>query len=355
MLTLSNYCGQVSTADFLRMKNVLFTIILVGFAFIAMAPAASAVDVPAILEKCWQFSADYNPKIGIASDNVSEIYLVLNDGRLASLSDSGLILWKAETGGEIISNLLYIDKTLLFLLRINDRKTPAIIRAISSVTGITRWQTTVTLTDDSQLKAIALTRNQLSITESGGRTHIVQPHSDESGEIFGASADVRISKVASLSTKADERNIFYLDNGDRINADTAGRVDYLPNSRINKSWSARLGGGILSISESRTLVYLSSADNYLYAFRRSDGKLAWRRRFESKIESIFDQENNVLITSLINGRKTVITDAKSGQIVNAVMLDEDRYFVGAPQIIGSKIVLLQNDSVAAYQFNACGK
>lgn len=356
-------------------KKIILSVLIFFSQCLAFGQGLSSTP----LTKCWEYSANIS-SFDYASDNV-QIILPLNDGQIISIDKFGKIIWKSETGNEIISDLIMLNEKVFFL-ELNSKE--IFLKSISTKTGIGLWQTQVGLLTENHRIQISVQNDSIAIlgldnkillfnTEKGelekeitAEENIVSNYITNSNSFLYYKKNNGLKKLSSIgieeisyenkdrNKKTDISQLFSL-NKNLLLVSTSGQLFLLDIISYQTVWSNRIGGNVSTISENEDSIFVSSIDNYVYRFSKRNGNINWRRRFETKALSSYLESKEILVSSLANSNITTIIEESKGRILNQVSIEPSSYFINKPLFIEDRIMLFHSKGISAFEFGTCSE
>ena len=328
----------------------------------AFAQAAVDPETKSSIKKCWDVEGTVLADPGVAADD-TQGYFVRQDGKIVGVElASGEIVWGAETGGTIASELVVSSGQVYFIAlpQTQSAASRSTLRALSTKTGLSLWN----------LELPAASKYYLS-TEGGGLSVIAESgelwmldaegkirwHSNASGPV---SAPPRLTE-GRLLVAVDKKGVeeFSLESGERVARAEAEGVPTFVGAGVNsaavysddrgnvhsikmnggKNWKFRAGGRVVYIRAVGDNVLLGSADNFVYFMNVEYGNLLWKRRLPGRIVSGGIVGKEIAAFTVIGERSAFVVDLEKGRIVDRVVLLEDDAFLLTPIRANGKYLL----------------
>jgi outer membrane protein assembly factor BamB len=267
---------------------ILLAILTSSFCFPArgQVPAAKiALSEPLILK--WRYQSDQISNLTPAADQTT-IFLPLTGGGLLALNAAdGKLLWRAEGGGESSASPTTDNRNVYAATSYSEPEPGRIhgtLRALSKVTGVTRWMRTLPSPIGGSLvvgdKAVFAGSNDgriYAFDKQTGLTLWINQYAE------GFSSHPMLSG-----------RLVYLGSD-------AGSLLALDQSTGHLVWQYRTRGAIPGpIAIANGIVYFGSGDGYVYAFSEARAKLLWHRRTGAAVQAVTVVENGLLAASLDN-------------------------------------------------------
>ena len=306
-----------------------------------------------------------------ASDNESNIYISNSNGTLESINISeNKNNWRAVLGTEIISNISLDTKNIYIASKSGSEDEYPKLRAISKLTGITKWQKDLRKTPvvyletagnlfifaDTYLLVID-PRDGSTITETNVQTESSEKNiylnfhknstygfnPTESARFF-TNSGIETENITGL-TQNPETLIFGSKNGE---------IHSYHKLRGKKLWSGKAGGEISSLTffeEDKILV--GSLDNFLYLFSAKDGNLIWKRRLPYRLTEKPLITDKAALVANIGSSDGFIIELEKGKVINRISLPDSVYFTANALLVNKKIIVPTNVGIFIYTRESC--
>ncbi len=324
------------------------------------------------LVTCWFYQIGDQSNFGIASDNASEFYMPLLEGKLASIdSDSGAKQWETELGGEIVSppsadasNIYTASAYTVSERNRDDTGSKTIVRSLDKVSGIPLWETELAVS----LKVYLLAnRNSLILVGLGGSVfsldkadgHIIWsrdfssdltavPFLEGKRIVLGFSNRISLISLDGGQTVGELMNVekptaVALDKTDRGGntlfwGDKKGNLAAFNVKLRRANWTSRKGAEISDIIYTAQGLLVISQDNFLYLISEKSGSLIWKKRFGSRISNAPLVSDHYVILTTVAEPIAFVVELKTGKSVNSISLSTDNLFVGGILQSGNFII-----------------
>src|SRR5687767_4185608 len=106
-------------------------------------PTAQRAEESPVFSKCWDYSSVPDLRVDPVSDE-SNVYFLDNENKLIGVNlSAGSKVWSAEVAGDVASNLLIVEDSVLVVTSVKaaPRSAPtAVLWSLSRQTGITEWR-----------------------------------------------------------------------------------------------------------------------------------------------------------------------------------------------------------------------
>lgn len=322
------------------------------------------------LRKCWQIeSADeHTSPTFIASDNVNGFYAAFSDGSIEFINKyTGQTNWRSNLGGEILNSFAF-DETKIYLIsrnlpvknesdRSDNAQTDLNILALGKETGITKWQSSVSLPrtesehvylldDDRQLFLITGSGKIFFLNKETGKITFdkdlnANPISvpDLAGQkIYIGTSDKKITAISTITGEIETEyafknlpvEIYIRDETEFFVGDEMGNIVAVNPKTDEIRWQWQTGARVASMTLIDKGLLVSSFDNYVYLFSEKNGKRLWRKRLSGRSVGQPLIKNEIAVFSTLNGNDAVFIELKKGKAINRIFIPEENYFLSNP-------------------------
>ena len=294
---------------------------------------------------------------------------------------AGEILWSAELGGQIVSNLIADERYVYALstptMGSETGTNTARLRSLNPESGITINSITIPsngpfrigrVTDgivifDStfMIWSVADGLESIKWMRRLEETIVGDPRFSNEGIIF-VSKDNRIVVISAGDGKnldrRDSKNApsaaIILDAAVAVVGDRRGYLKRFQFGREAPTWSFKTGGSIAHIINSGDRLIVSSFDNFVYMISSSSGQVVWRRRLDGRLR-FRPVVNDDAIYLSVNGLAAIdIVSVDSGKTINRIELDNNSIPVNVLHSkLNQMIVVQTTDRIAAYKTRGC--
>lgn len=366
-------------------KSLLFTILIIAF---TSTNSFTQADFQNPFRVCWEVSiqgivtASDNAPSGTVTPNFKSIIVYTDEGDLSALDyKTGEKLWESSIGGEIIYEPVFAGNDLFVITEIgkldegSEQKRTRVLRSISALTGITRWEqnfglknnfihikaadSITFLSDDSVLSVYDVNSGDLKINASSKKNLKFQNFKFPA---FTLLPDIKVFSELEQNRKFDKILIKKLNGSDltALNADEShiymgdrrGLISVSDRKTGKNIWEKRLGGAVSTINIIRSGVLVGSFDNFLYLLDIRSGDVLWKRRFNGRITDppeVFGESAIVYIA----GEKTVFfVNLKDGKVFNRIDVNED-FVSGRPYPVEDLVIVPTENKLTAYSTGKC--
>ena len=341
--------------------------------------AGTGIREPEMFGRCWDFKVTPNLAVTPLIDK-SAIYFVDSENRLLALdSASAGRIWSSELGGEVVSNLLLSDPSILIVTNSQATEggsTPkTILRSISRETGITEWQAEikasanvwigaypnaiVAVGEGGAISAFSRGEGKVIWARELGATVTTSPMFGQKGIALGTERkeifDVALSD-GSLRTLWKSEYLptaLVIDNSGRlIVGDERGNVIAVSASGEH-SWTFRNGARMSSILLSESDYIASSNDNFVYRLTRG-GNVKWKRRLPGRLAQAPLLLDDVAVMSVSGGGGVFVLDMNKGKILDRIEIAEELSFaIGAAQSNSKNFIVAGPSNVSYFSREKC--
>lgn len=340
------------------------------------------------LSQCWNLDVEGINKTEIASDNVNRIFFSYADGFLTSVSTiDGNQIWKTELGGQTLS--VTYDSGILFVVSLNSvedavdikSKKAIVIRAVSSETGIVKWQTKLdTKANGNNSKdSILMNDDNIFFVSSSGEIYRLSKLNGRETEKISLNEDVTtqailfkqeiyvgtsqknidiysiIEKKVRRIAVAEVPTVILADGEKIIVGDKLGKLTALNIKGDAREWQTRMGAEIANITKIGGGMAVSSNDNFIYFVSFKNGEKLWKKRLAGRTTTVGFKANDVLLAVNLNSDLSTFVETKKGKTVNQVSVQNSRFFVNKPLLLNDMIIFHTNIGLTVYSSKECVK
>lgn len=324
-----------------------------------------SVDKP--FQKCWELPLKNN----VRSIVVNENQIILTDGLFSIRSldiTSGLNLWSTEVGGEVISDLLLVGKTV-FLVVSQDRSDEivskrALLVSINIDSGITNANIELPLSKNYSL--INTKYGLISAAEEGSLFLIGNSlntiywkkdlgselrHQIVSSEKYVATikqdksilvmdtltGEVILTKLFEFQPEAIELT----NTIDLFVGDSRGMFRKINLLKDIEEWSFKTGGAIKSIQIVDDSLLINSTDNFIYKISVNKGIVEWRKRLSGRVKTAPLIRDDKFYHAAFGEDAFIVSLTSSGKTINKIDAGNLNNTVKKPILSGESGILLQ--------------
>lgn len=327
------------------------------------------------LRECWRYKTT-EIESSTATNDGTNVYIGERGGKITAVAASdGKRVWTSEVGGDLVSNLIVIERELLLITRSPEGL--AELRSLSVVSGIASRSTTlpihgrtqiysagrriIMVSDVGDLVVVDWTTDKLVLAKQletppkvfiTGANSIVAGYRD--GHIsFIEPGDGRVIRTIPLKFAPSAMLLI----GDHlVFGDERGNITNLDIEKNSSIWTFKSGGkisGIYQLSDSEILV--TSFDNFTYLVDRSNGHVVWKRRQPSRvIESAIVNSKYAGVTP-IGEASVLFFDPGNGKSLGQISMPNSLAFVQPPQIVGDSVVTFTTEGIVSTGFFGCSR
>ena len=314
-----------------------------------------------VLNSCWFYSTNGVTDYKVASDNESNLYIPLLDGKLISINSKNAEKnWAAELAGDIHSDLL-VDRENVYVVikgqnelsdKDENKTNTAILHSLSKPTGITRWQIRFMSLDKVELYD---SENNIILIFADGTIYSVAKYDGRINWKKSLGTEISafpfiITNEIILGTLSKQITVLSLKDGELIESskisasptvivedktgnnlvigDKKGNLWSLNKKKKTRNWSFRQGAEISNIRLTALGVLVSSFDNFVYLLSEASGKLIWKKRLSGRIAAEPQIKDGNFVLTSIDESEALVIELDSGKVVNKVALKDDNFFTG---------------------------
>lgn len=325
------------------------------------------------LRECWRYETTDLVSSASANDGTN-LYFGERGGRITAVGvDDGKRVWASEVGGELVSNVLVIDRELLLVIR--PAEGPYELRSLSVVSGIASRSVSLPMSGHVRIYAAG---NRMVILSDAGDMAAVDPKAGKQiwAKRLGAAPKVFIPGEYSLIAGYGDGQIAFIDPTDGrvvrsmsveyvpsalllidhhlVFGDERGNITNLDIDKDNTVWKFKSGGkisGIYPVSDSELLV--TSFDNFTYLVSRANGHVIWKRRQPSRIVEAAIVNSSYAGVTPIGEASVLFFNPGNGKALGQVAMPSSVEFVQPPQIVGDSVITFSTEGIASTGFFGC--
>lgn len=355
--------------------QLLFVIGLCLLAAAAFGQAKPAGEVD--ITKCWAYPMAERGSALVSNGN--RVFLGAVGAKVEALSFDGKKIWSSELGGEISSNMLALESSLLLVTSIvsadPQKSGVSLLRSLSKETGITNWSVKMPDADTHFIGAyngsvIVVSKNGViqSIDAKAGTVKwkreiaegfVAQPVFTASRVLVAATGKQIFSVSLSSGEIESMRKAAYtatslgeLTTGETIAGDDRGNVSRL-NGTDKPIWRFKSGGGISNIFAYGDDIIATSHDNFVYLLMGSNGDVIWKKRMSGRVSQLGRVLDRYALVASIEENNAVLIELSSGKVAGQVLYAEKENLVAAPLSSNGLIFALTDQAAYAYSLNGC--
>lgn len=306
---------------------------------------ASAALSPLPFQKCWTYDLKSTLHKSVASDNVGQFYIALNNQTEKEVKNStveaidlalGEKLWSTQLRGKIL-RLFFEDGMLVVLSEENTNL--FLINVLSPKTGIIV---------SSEL--LQINNNQLS-SEADSNSRVKVSTKKILSSILFKRAFLLVSVRENVST------VEVLDNEKVIYGANQGDLYISEPLTKKKNRILKTGGKITSITSVkgyRESFVIASLDNFVYSISADTGRVLWRRRLPGRITEKPLVAGLSLIFTVIGSNSAFILNSQDGKHIGNIRFEN--IALNRPILsIDNRYIFQTDNSLVAYSNTGCSK
>ncbi len=329
------------------------------------------------VNKCWSYHISEGIGSTLSTDD-TRIYLGLGGGRIDALSPDGKKIWTTELGGEVTSNVIPFQSTLLLVTTpISGDVAPgeSRLRSLTKDTGITNWSMqlsgstrhflnvfnddVIVISNNGIIQSVDAKSGNLKWKREIAKAFVAEPafHGDKAfvasvgNQIFGISlASGEIDSVRKVPFAITAMS--FSTNGELIMGDDRGTVSSL--KALNKTnWKFKSGGEISTVLPTRGHILATSHDNFVYFLVNRNGGRSWKKRLSGRVAQVGTILDRYALVSSSEEAEAILIDLATGKVSGQLALDAGEILVQRPLTSNGLILILTNRAVSAYGLNTC--
>ena len=358
-----------------NIKNLLLVFVLACMCCQTTYNQDQKQNAPPRFQECWVYPTDKLTDLPFASDNDSNIYSALLDGKLISINGfSGEKRWESDLGGGILSAPLVdayniyiaagnINERILKGWRNNDTLT---LRSINKATGVTQWKAEFTnallpiekvylFSFENYLIFVGDNGDIYSIDKTNGRiiwkksfnTKLSSEPFVKTDRLVLATLSNKVIGLSLYDGRLIENLLFpvplttiveSLNENNFILGDGKGLLISYNKKLRTQDWKFRNGGEISEVTFTRKGLIVTSFDNYIYLIAETNGRLLWKKRLSGRLLDKPQVFGNHVIVAANDDSTAAVLELDGGKLVNRVILEKGNYFLGDSMRTGNSIV-----------------
>lgn len=303
-------------------------------------------DEPAAFHKCWDYNATPDLSIPLAGSTTA-VYFVDTERRLHAIDITAATkLWTSDLGGQVVSDLLVTEASILMVTNVGDASSSAPLaaklRSISRQTGVTNWIADLPATTSAWLGAVNGTivsagklGNILAFSrETGlpawskslGVELAAEPHFADRSILVGTVGNelVRVSYEGQLVKFAKLDHLptaVFSDPASRVmSGDERGNLRFMSPAG-KRYWKFRNGAQISYIVTYDSEFLVASYDNFIYKLSKN-GNVEWKRRLSGRLFGKPLIVAGMAVASVAGDGSVYVLDLANGKIVNRIETGE---------------------------------
>jgi len=322
----------------------LFLTALAGFAM----PGSSTIDEPREFSKCWEYHVEANLDVVPAIDPAN-VYFIDGEDELQGVDlKVGSKIWSSEIGGEVISNLLAGDGAVFVATQskgdVRNGLGKAILRSVSSATGITQWRVeigqtqkiwlglvsgnVVAVSSDGRVSAFTTAKGDAVWSTDLKAAVSAPPHFDTTEFILGTAGN----EIVKISGQGGETRVAWKSEFVPTAVSRDGKGLTLGDERGNlisisehrkQAWKLRNGARVSAVVVLADSEYLAAShDNFIYKVT-SWGDVKWKRRLSGRVAGAPLVIGNIVVAAVIGSGTVYLLDIKNGKILNRIETSDE--------------------------------
>lgn len=289
--------------------------------------------------------------------------------------------WKTQLGGIINSNLLVnnIDDKNIFVATESfnssssspSKRKTSLLRSISSLTGLTVWQTSIDSAGeiflynyndelvfadgnanigvlgkaDGQMKWIKNLAGEVTAPPSFSGETLIVALTDKivAFSVQKASVVFQMPIISVVTSLSSSGNKFFW-------GDIRGNVYGLTFNKSGKKklWKFQNGAAVSYVIHTPAGILAASYDNFVYMLSPDSGKLLWKKRMTGRITIRPSVVGNFAAVTSIGSSELSVLDLRDGKIINQILLAENNFLLSSPIPIREFFVLTTPGSINFY-------
>jgi len=330
-----------------------------------------------VVSKCWTYNSN-ETVTGVFVEN-GRVLLTTAGARVEVLDANGTKQWSSEFGGEVSSNLLGMNGSLVFATSADSiggtKFRESVLRSISEETGITNW--TLKLPPATQFYLNRFNRSLITVTSSGiilsvdsatggviwkreiAVGFVAKPVLG-GGKLYVAGKNNNIFSILLSSGEIDSirksvdavKSIDELVAGEIVMGDARGGVSVL-NGTNQAVWKFKTGGEVSRVFSVNDHVIAASFDNFVYYLSGRNGGVKWKKRMPGRVNRIVNVTDKYVMLSSVEESNAVLVEYDSGKVVGQILFQPGEEIVADPAVSGDAIYLTTDRATYSFGLNGC--
>lgn len=359
-------------APILRILSFSLALVMLHVAFFAQAQQGGETD-PA---RCWARPASEMTQL--AGDR-GGLFATGRDARLAAFSLEGDKLWTSELGGDITSNLLLLENSVVVAasaVSTNGSPSGTAVRSLSRETGIAGWSTPVST---APRHFLGRANGSVIVVSSAGTIEALDPATgavrwrrqiaegfaggpamndtnlfvaSRAGQLFAISVatgeiDSTRKLTSALTVPATAGS-----EGGVVVGDERGNITALENvEKLN--WRFKTGGSVSALYMVDGSLLAASHDNFVYFLSGRNGAMSWKKRLSGRATRVGLVNGTYALVSSIDEHGATLLDLASGRVAGQILLGPGEVVLDEPVTIGDRIFILTNEGINSFGLRGC--
>ena len=336
------------------------------------------------LTQCTRRAVSAPPVPGTLVSDGSQVFVGYLNGTVEALSSINLESnWRAELGGEFVSDLALVENGIAVVT--NPAREPAAagdmstVRLLSKESGITSWAVKVAYSERYFLGringslAIVSKEGQVALLDrSSGQAHwqtmpigklSTRPVFSPASVAF-ATTDKQLTVISAQGGRVIIKHptdfvstaITYLKNDAIAAGDERGNVTLFRAEMSKAVWRFKGGAGISSVSETETGILVTSLDNFVYLISDYNGDVIWKRRLTGRVLDGGLAVNGHFVVFIYGENSAFVMDLDEGKLTDSIPPHDKDLVNRVPVFVRDRTFALTTvDSIEVYSLGGCEK
>lgn len=324
------------------------------------------------------------PAAGTFAGGPDRLFLGTAEGAVVALDSRSLeVLWRAELGGDFVSDLIVVEGGAAVVTNARTSETAgnseSRLTMLSSESGVPAWTASLPYhvqyyvgKINGSIATVAPDGTVMIFDRAGGRlkrkfignSHIAaRPHFSPSGlvfvtedkEIYVLSPDLRESSVKQM-LEFKPISVLSTRDGGIAAGDARGNLAVFGPGSSRPLWRFKSGGAVTSIAETDEGLLVTSLDNFVYLLSDYNGDVIWKKRLTGRLLEGGLLLGDVLVVS-INGENSVfVIELVKGKLLDELGFSGKELMSRTPIAVGDRsFALTTANTVEVYAFGGCGQ
>lgn len=322
------------------------------------------------------------PTGGTFAGGTDRLFLGTAEGAVVAFDSRSLeVLWRAELGGDFVSDLIVVEGGAAVVTNSRTSETArdseSRLTMLSSESGVPAWTANLPYhvqyyigKINGSITTVAPDGTVMIFDPAGGRlkrkftgnSHIAaRPQFSPSGlvfvtddkEIYVVSPDLRESSLKQV-LEFTPTSVLSTRDGGIAAGDARGNLAVFGPGSSRPVWRFKSGGAVTSIAETDEGLLVTSLDNFVYLLSDYNGDVIWKKRLTGRL-----LEGGLLLGDFfvvsINGENSVfIIELVKGKLLDVLGFSGKDLVARAPIAVGNRSFALTTvDTIELYALGGC--
>ena len=337
------------------------------------------------LTQCTRRTVSVTPVPGTFVSDGNQVFAGYLNGTVEALSSTTLESnWRAELGGEFVSDLALVENGIAVVT--NPAREPAAaagdmstVRLLSKESGITVWAAKVAY---SERYFLGRTNGSLAIVSKDGQVTLLDRSSGQvhwqtmpigklsarpvfsPASVAFATADKQLTVISAQGGRVIIKQptdfvataITYLKNDAIAAGDERGNVTLFRAEMSKAVWRFKGGAGISSVSETDEGILVTSLDNFVYLISDYNGDVIWKRRLTGRVLDGGLAVNGHFVVFIYGENSGFVIDMEEGKLTDSIPPHDKDLVNRVPVFVRDRTFALTTvNSIEVYSLGGCEK